>query len=132
MVGTGHGFHGPSHDDRWNGRSEEIKLLLLLSLFAILLPKSLNPSCRIQKLLFPCKERMTAGTDFHMDLFLSTLRLERGSAGTFDHRIIDLGVDILFHLLSLRFLFYRFLNYFQLFLFSDSAICFRYQRLAIS
>jgi hypothetical protein len=33
-------------------------------------------------------------------------------------------VNILFHLLSLRFLFYRFLTYFQLFLFSESAIRF--------
>jgi len=48
---------------------------------------------------------MAVGTDFHMDLFLSTLRLERGSAGTFDHRIKDFRVNILFHLLSLRILF---------------------------
>jgi hypothetical protein len=106
MAGTGQGSHGPSHDEKWNGRSEEIKLLLPISLFAILLSKSFDPSCRIQKLLFPCKERMTAGTDFHMDLFLSTLRLEGSSAGAFDHRIKDFRVNILFHLLSLRLLFY--------------------------
>ena len=106
MVGTGHGFHSPSHENRWNGRPEEIELLLLISLFTILLPESFDPSCRIQKLLLPCKERMTAGTDFHMDLFLSTLRLEGGSASTFDHRVIDFRVDILFHLLCLRLLFY--------------------------
>jgi hypothetical protein len=119
MVGIGRGFDGLWHEDRLNSCSEEIKLLLLIGLFAILLPKSFDPSCRIQKLLFPCKERMAAGTDFHMDLFFSTLRLERGSASTFDHRIIDFGVNILFHLLSLRFLFYGFLTYFQLFLFPD-------------
>jgi len=45
---------------------------------------------------------MTVGTDLYMDLLLGTLRLEGRSAGTFDHRIKNFGVDLLFHLLSLQ------------------------------
>ena len=72
------------------------------TLFTIFLLKPLNPSSGIQKFLFPGEEGMAVGADLHMDLLLSTLRLKRCSAGTFDHRIKNFRMNILFHLLCLQ------------------------------
>jgi hypothetical protein len=80
----------------------ELKSITLITLLTIFLPKSLNPSSGIQKFLFPGEEGMAVGTDLYMNLLLSTLRLEARSAGTFDHRIKNFGVNILFHLISLQ------------------------------
>lgn len=41
---------------------------------------------------------MAAGTNLHMDLFLGTLRLKGRTTGTFDDRIKNFRVGILFHL----------------------------------
>jgi hypothetical protein len=40
---------------------------------------------------------MTAGTDLHMNLFLGTLRLKGRTTGTFDDRIKNFRMSILFH-----------------------------------
>ena len=77
---------------------EEVKSILLLSLFAILLLEPFDPSGCIQEFLFSGKERMTAGTYLHMDLFLGTLRLKSRTTGTFDERIKNFRMGILFHL----------------------------------
>jgi len=49
---------------------------------------------------------MAVGADFYMDLLFGTLRLERSSAGTFDHRVKNLGVNLFFHLMASNPLFY--------------------------
>ena len=89
--------------------------LLWIGLFAILFLKSFDPSCRIQKFLLPGEERMTAGTDLNANLFLGALRLEGSSTGTFDHRIIDSWVNILFHLKASNSYFTDFLQIFNTF-----------------
>jgi hypothetical protein len=48
------------------------------------------------------EEGMAIGANLNTDLLLRTLRLEGGSAGTLDHRIKNLWVNILFHLHSLQ------------------------------
>jgi hypothetical protein len=45
---------------------------------------------------------MAVGTDLNVNVFLSTLRLESRSTATFDHRIKNFRMNILFHLLSLQ------------------------------
>ena len=45
---------------------------------------------------------MAVRADLHMDLLLRALRLERRSTGTLNHRIKNLGVNILFHLSDLQ------------------------------
>jgi len=94
----------------------ELESILLINLLAIFFSKSFNPSCSVQKFLFPSEERMAIGTDLHMDLLLGTLRFEGGSAGTFNHCIKKFGMNILFHLSRLHILFYPLLKNFQLFL----------------
>jgi hypothetical protein len=84
----------------------ELESILLISLLAIFFPKSLDPSCGVQEFLFAREERMAVGTDLHMDLLLSTLRLKGGSTGAFDHGIKDFRVNILLHFLSLHLPFY--------------------------
>jgi hypothetical protein len=56
--------------------------------------------------LFPGEKGMAVGADFDMDLLFGTLRLERGSAGTFDHRVKNLGVNFFFHLMASNSSFY--------------------------
>jgi len=46
---------------------------------------------------------MTVGADLYMDLLFRTLRLKGSSAGTFNHRIKNLWVNIFFHLNNLPF-----------------------------
>ena len=43
---------------------------------------------------------MAVGADFYMDLLFRTLRFERSSTGAFDHRVKNLGVYILLHLMA--------------------------------
>jgi len=45
---------------------------------------------------------MTVRADLDMDFLFCTLRLKGGSAGTFNHRIKNLWVNLLFHLNSLQ------------------------------
>ena len=70
--------------------------------FTIFFLESFNPSGGIQQFLFAGEERMTAGTDLNTDLFLSAYRLKRRSAGAFDDRIKDLGMNLLFHASNLQ------------------------------
>jgi hypothetical protein len=69
---------------------------------SVFLLKPFNPACGVHKFLFARKEGMAIRTDFHMDLLLRTPCLKDRATGAFDHRLINLGVDILFHLHSLR------------------------------
>jgi len=66
---------------------------------------------------------MTVGADLYVDLLFRTLRLEDSSAGTFNHRIKNLGVNIFFHLnglqLSILLIFHKFSTSFYL---SNAAI----------
>jgi len=80
----------------------ELESFLLISLLAIFFPKPLDPSCSVQEFLFAREKRMAVGTDLHMDLLLSTLRLKGGPTGALDHGIKDFRVNILLHLLSLH------------------------------
>ncbi len=92
-------------DSKKSGGIGELKSILLftfLTLLTIFLPKTLNPSCGIQKFLFPGEVRMAAGTNLYPYLLLGARRLEGCSASTFDQRIKNFGVNVLFHLLSLH------------------------------
>jgi len=93
----------------------KVKSTLFFSFFTILLLEPFDPSCRIQEFLFSGEERMTVGTNLHMDLFLGTLRLKGCTTGTFDHRIKNFRVDLFFHLslqLPILLIFHRFSTFF--------------------
>ena len=113
-VGRGHGFPCPSNDEVERGESEEVKSILLFSLFTIFLPEPFDPSRCIQEFLLPSEERMTAGTNLHTDLFLGALRLKGGTTGAFDQCIKNFRMDILLHLIiTSKLPFYRFFSLFQ-------------------
>ena len=81
----------------------KFELTLLLCFFSIFFLESFNSSGGVQKLLFPGEERVAVGANLNMDLLLRTLRLEGSSAGTLNHRVKNLWVNILFHLNGLQF-----------------------------
>lgn len=80
-------------------------LFFLLNGLSVFLSKPFNSASRVHKFLFSGIERMTIGTDLYVDLFLHALRFKNGSAGTFDDGVINLWVNILFHLEGLLQLF---------------------------
>jgi hypothetical protein len=88
----------------WGGSSSMWKseLFLLILFFGIFFLKPLDSSSGIQKFLFPSEKGMAVGADFYMDLLFGALRLERSAASAFYHRVKNLGVNLLFHLMSLH------------------------------
>lgn len=57
--------------------------IALIRIFVIILgPETLYPTCRIDKLLLPGKERVTAGADFYADILHRGTRFDHVSAVT--------------------------------------------------
>jgi hypothetical protein len=78
--------------------ADEDGSVLVFRCLAIFFLEPFDPSGRIQELLLSRKKRMAAGADLDMDLLFRALRLDRRSAGAFDHGTKNLGVNLFFHL----------------------------------
>ena len=65
---------------------------------AVPLTEPLHPARRIDQLLLPGKEWMTAGTDLHVDRGYSGPRLERIAAGTLYDAALVRGMNVSLHL----------------------------------
>src|SRR4030066_1126877 len=78
------------------------ELILLVFFFPIFFLKPLNSPGGIEEFLFAGEERMTVGTDLYVDFFFCTLCFKSGSAGTFNYRIKNFGVNLFFHLNGLQ------------------------------
>jgi hypothetical protein len=57
---------------------QDIGLLGVLK-FLVFFPETLDPSCRIDKLLFAGEKRMALGTNFHRDVFPGRTDFEFGA-----------------------------------------------------
>ena len=104
-IGRGLGrvcLHPGSENLRRKPERESKVSIFLFNRLSVFLLKPFDPACGVHKFLFAGVEGMTTRTDFHTDLLLRAPCLQGRSTGAFDHHIIKLGVDILFHLHSLQ------------------------------
>ncbi len=90
-------------EKRWIGEWVSIFLFKPIPVFLL---KPLNPSCGVHEFLLPREEGMALGADLHMDLLLCALGFKGCSAGAFDNGIINLRVNILFHLPGLHIIYF--------------------------
>ena len=82
-------------DEKRTKDPSALRFALLIEIETLL--EAVNTSAGINKLLLTGVERMALGANFHLDVLLGRLCLDHVAAVAGDGRLVQYGMDVLFH-----------------------------------